>query len=184
MTRWSTAKSAAESWFTDMLLWFAGGSIVVVWVVFRSPALDYRLVMAGAVLPAAEALSGHAWFFHTLLAPIVVMCVVMAATHGRRLMRRRWLCLPIGMFIHLLLDGVWTRSHLFWWPAFGFDFATSASLEVSRGIGVDLVLEVLGVVALVWGWKRFGLDDAKRRHKFLSTGQLDRSLVTGPEAGM
>ena len=27
-----------------MLLWFVGASIVVVWSVFRSPALDYRLV--------------------------------------------------------------------------------------------------------------------------------------------
>ena len=156
----------------------------MVWFVFHSAALDYRLIMAGAVLPAAEAFSGHPWFFHTLLAPIVVMLVVMAATRKRRLVRRQWLCLAIGMFIHLLLDGVWTRSHLFWWPLFGSGFDSSISLEASRGMGVNLVLEALGAAALIWAWKRFELGDRARRDKFVRTGQLDRSLVRGPEAGM
>ena len=26
-----------------MFLWFAGGAFVLVWLVFRSPAVDYRL---------------------------------------------------------------------------------------------------------------------------------------------
>ena len=33
-----------------MILWFAGVSFVFVWWVFRSPALDYRLVMLGSIL--------------------------------------------------------------------------------------------------------------------------------------
>ena len=36
-----------------MFLWFAGGSFVLVWLVFRSPAVDFRLVMLGAVLPVS-----------------------------------------------------------------------------------------------------------------------------------
>lgn len=167
-----------------MLLWFAGGSFVLVWVVFHSPALDYRLIVAGAVLPTLETLSGHAWFFHTLIAPVAVMLIVMAATRGKRLRRRRWLCLPIGMFMHLVLDGVWTRSHLFWWPVFGAGFDAATSLEASRGLGVDVVLEVLGAAALLWAWKRFGLDDPARRRRLIRTGQLDRALARGPEAGM
>ena len=33
-----------------MLLWFAGGSFLAVWLVFRDPAIDHRLVMAAAVV--------------------------------------------------------------------------------------------------------------------------------------
>ena len=42
-----------------MILWFAGVSFVFVWWVFRSPALDYRLVMLGSVLPVGEAVLGE-----------------------------------------------------------------------------------------------------------------------------
>lgn len=167
-----------------MLLWFAGGSIVVVWFVFHSANLDYRLIVAGAVLPVFEALSGHDLVLHTLAAPVVVMMVVMIATRTRRTLRRQWLCLPIGMFVHLVLDGVWTRSHAFWWPAFGLDFSPSASLVAARPLWANLVLEVIGLGALIWAAKRFGLDDPDRRRHLLRTGMLDRSLVRGPEAGM
>jgi hypothetical protein len=66
-----------------VLLWFAGGSIVVVWVVFHSANLDYRLIVAGAVLPVFEAFSGHDLVLHTLAAPVIVMLVVMLATRTR-----------------------------------------------------------------------------------------------------
>jgi hypothetical protein len=167
-----------------VLLWFAGGSIVVVWVVFHSANLDYRLIVAGAVLPVFEAFSGHDLGLHTLAAPVIVMLGVMLATRTRRTVRRQWLCLPIGMFVHLLLDGVWTRSHAFWWPAFGFDFPPSQSLVASRPLAANLALEVVGLGALAWAAKRFGLDDPARRQRLLRTGMLDRSLVRGPEAGM
>lgn len=167
-----------------MLLWFAGGSIVIVWVVFRSASLDYRLIVAGAVLPGLEGIAGRDLVLHTLLAPVVVMLVVMAFTRGHRLARRRWLCLPIGMFVHLVLDGVWTTGQLFWWPAFGLAFPEGPSLVAARPVGVDVILEGCGLIALVWAWKRFGLADRTRRRKLWRTGQLDRALVGSTEAGM
>ena len=167
-----------------MFLWFAGGSVVVLWVVFHSTRLDYRLVIAGAVLPTAEALGGHDWFFHTLAAPVVVLLVVLAATRRARRRRRQWLCLVIGMFLSLLLDGVWTQKALFWWPLFGWDFPTEPSLVASRPVVVNVVLELIGLGALIWAWKRFGLDDEKRRHRLWTTGTLDPALAGGPEAGM
>ncbi len=157
---------------------------MVVWLVFHSAALDYRLIVAGAVLPGLEAFSGRDLVLHTLLAPVAVMVVVMVLTRRRRLARRRWLCLPIGMFIHLVLDGVWTDGHLFWWPAFGLAFPAGPSLIEGRALGLDVVLELLGLAALVWAWKRFGLDDPTRRRKLWRTGQLDRSVVGAAEAGM
>ncbi|CAN5739986.1 hypothetical protein BH24ACT3_BH24ACT3_17310 [soil metagenome] len=160
-----------------MLLWFAGGSFVAVWVVFRSPALDYRLVMAGAVLPVAEAVLGGPRLLHTLLACALGLGLVMMATRERRLLRRRWLGLPIGMFLHLVLDGTWTRSGVFWWPFLGADFGAGQIPELERGLPVVALLEAAGIVALAWCWRRFGLADAGRRRTFLSTGRLDRSLA-------
>ena len=157
----------------------------MVWVVFHSANLDYRLIVAGAALPVLEALSGHDLVLHTLAAPVVVMLVVMLATRTRRTVRRQWLCLPIGMFVHLLLDGVWARSHAFWWPAFGLGVPVVAEpRRVAWPRARTSCSRCAGLGALVWAAKRFGLDDADRRRRLLRTGMLDRSLVRGPEAGM
>lgn len=167
-----------------MFFWFIGGSVALVWVVFHSTRLDYRLLALGAVLPGVEFFTGRDWVAHTLVAPIVVLAVVMVATRHRRTVRRRWLCVPIGMFCHLVLDGVWTRKEWFWWPAFGWGFPDLASLVGERGLMVNLVLEVLGLAVLVWAWKRFELADPERRRRLLRTGTLDPALARGPEAGM
>ena len=160
-----------------MLVWFAVMSVVVTFSVFQSPAIDYRLVAVGSVVPLIE-LPWRTGPLHSLLAPTVVLVVVMAATVRRRLVRRRWLGLPIGMYLHLLLDLAWTRTRTFWWPAFGVRLPVTDVPEVARGVWTVL-LEVLGVVAAVWAYRRFGLDDPARRRTFLRTGQLDRAVM-GP----
>lgn len=162
-----------------MLLWFAGLSLWLVWVVFRSPALDYRLVMAGALLPVGEAALGGPWLLHTLLASVTALTVVVLATVGRRLVRRRWLGVPIGLFVHLVLDGTWARTELFWWPLFGTDLGADQVPELSRGVPWVVLLELIGAGVLWWCARRFGLEDRARRRRFGRTGQLDRSLVGG-----
>ena len=159
-----------------MFLWFAGLSLVLVTIVFSSPALDYRMVMLGSVLPLLDGVSGGAWVLHTLLGSVVALGLVMLATRGRRLVRRRWLGIPIGMFVHLVLDGVWASTHLFWWPAFGASFAGESLPETTRG-GLVVVMEVVGLAVLVWGARRFGLFDPASRRRFLQTGQLPREVV-------
>jgi membrane-bound metal-dependent hydrolase YbcI (DUF457 family) len=157
-----------------MFFWFIGVGTVVVALVFQSPALDYRMVMLGLVLPLADGVTGGQWFLHTLLAPVAVLVIVMLATRRRRLVRRRWIGLPIGMFVHLVLDGVWTDAHAFWWPLFGTSFEGGLP-EVDRG-AASLVLELIGVAAIVWGWRRFGFDDPRARAQFVRTGRLPRGL--------
>jgi hypothetical protein len=161
-----------------MVCWFLGLSWLLVLVVFQSPALDYRVVMAGSVLPLLDAVTGGPWLAHTLAGSVVTLAVVMVTTRGRRLVRRRWLGLPIGMFVHLVLDGVWTDQQLFWWPFFGSSFGSESLPEVSR-LPLGLVMEGVGMVALVWGWRRCGFEDPIRRRRFLHTGQLDRSVLEG-----
>lgn len=154
-----------------MLLWFVGGAVVIVWQVFRSPGFDYRLVALGAVLPLVEAPFGPA-VLHTLAGAVAVLVAVMAATRHRRLVRRRWLGVPIGLFLHLVLDGVWTRADTFWWPALGWDFGPSGLPELGRPLVVGLALEVAGAALLWWMWGVFGLDDPARRRDLVRSGRL------------
>ena len=90
------------------------------WLVFRDPAIDYRLVVVGALLPdLVDAPFGGARVLHTLVASVVLLVGVMLATRHRRRARRRLLAVPIGTFLHLVLDGMWTRTETFWWPFLG-----------------------------------------------------------------
>lgn len=164
-----------------MLIWFAALGVVLTWAVFQSPALDYRLVALGAVLPVVEVPFG-AGPLHTLAAPTLVLAVVMLVTRGRRLVRRRWLGLPIGMYLHLVLDGAWARTETFWWPVLDRRFSPGPAPEVDRGIWW-LLMELVGVAAAVWAYRRFGLDDPGRRRRFVTTGQLDRATTTGRRQG-
>lgn len=168
-----------------MLFWFAAGSVAIVWWVFQSPAIDYRMVVAGAVLGLAEVPFGVGPL-QSLAASVVALAVVMAATVGRRLVRRRWLGVPIGMFLHLVLDGSWSDARVFWWPLGGWSFPDRVAPVVARG-GWSLLLELVGIGLVVVLWGQFGLDDPQRRRRFVQTGQLDRAFVRrgdGPgEAG-
>jgi hypothetical protein len=159
-----------------VFLWFVAGSGIVVHQVFRSQGVDYRMVAAGSVLPLLDAVSGGPALLHTLLAPIVALVVVMLATHGRRLRRRQWLGVPIGMFLHLVLDGTWTRSDQLWWPAFGTRFDEGSLLEWSRG-WVGVIMELMALAALVAVYRRLHLADSAVRARFLRTGRLPHTAV-------
>jgi hypothetical protein len=156
-----------------LFFWFLGIGWLLVVAVFQSPALDYRLVLIGSVLPLADAITGGPWLLHTLLAPVALLAAVMLSTQRRRLVRRRWLGLPIGMFMHLVLDGAWANTHVFWWPAFGASFGNDRLPELERG-GLSVLMELVGVVALLYAWNRFGLREPAARGRFLRTGQLPR----------
>jgi hypothetical protein len=162
-----------------VFLWFAGLSIVAVWLVFRDPAFDYRLVVAGALLPdAVDSVFGGARVLHTLLFSVVLLLGVMLATRHRRRLRRRLLALPVGTFLHLVLDGMWATTHVFWWPAFGLSADDARLPSVARG-WLIVPQEIAGAAALVWCWYRFGLARPERRRLLLRTGHLDRSLTAG-----
>lgn len=167
-----------------VILWFAGMSLVAMWVVFRDPAIDHRLVVLGALLPDLIDLGfGRAAAAHTLLGAVGALFLVMGVTIGKRAWRRRWLAVPIGWFFHLILDPVWSETDLFWWPSGGIGFGDVSLPAFSRPLGATLVMELMGVAALIWAYHRFGLRDPDRRAMFLRTGRIDRSL-TDPDLEM
>ena len=133
-----------------MLLWFAGLSVALVWSVFRDPRLDYRLVVVGALLPdVVDGVFGGARVMHSVLASIALLVVVMVSTTGRRPLRRRLLAVPIGTFAHLILDGAWTRTEVFWWPFFGTSFEGAPLPSLDRPVVLLVLMELVGLIALL-----------------------------------
>jgi membrane-bound metal-dependent hydrolase YbcI (DUF457 family) len=159
-----------------MFLWFVGPSILIVWAVFGSPAADYRLVALGSVLPLVELPVGEPRVLHSVTGAAVVLAAVMIAARGRRLVQRQLLGIPIGMFLHLALDGAWADEHAFWWPFLGRHWSTEQLPELGRG-GWSVVLEVVGLGACWWAYRRFRLDEPARRAEFLRTGRVGRDVV-------
>lgn len=155
-----------------MFFWFIGTAVVAVSYVFRDPAFDYRLLMVGAVLPdLIDGAFGGARVFHSLTASVVLLTVVMLGTSRRKRLRRLLLPLPIGTFLHLVFDGAWSNSTVFWWPFLGTSFEDAPLPTVERGWW-SLVLEVIGIGIVWWLWRTRNLGDRAVRHEFLHTGRL------------
>lgn len=154
-----------------MILWYAGLALAVVWNVFRDPAIDHRLVIAGALVPDLLDLPfARPAFAHTLAFSVLLLGVVMAVSRGRRLLRRRLLALPIGTFLHLVLAGTWTTGQVLWWPILGPGFPAGSLVP---SLGVAVIEEIAGAWAVGWFVWRFGLSDARRRRAFLRSGRLE-----------
>jgi hypothetical protein len=154
-----------------MLLWYVGLSVAIVAAVFRSSGIDYRLVALGSMLPLlVDVPVGYRAFGHTLLFPVAMLTVVMLATIGRsRLLRRRLLCLPIGVFCGLVLSGAFANPELFWWPFLGTDVAHDALLPQTW---VVIVEELVGLFTC---WVLVGLYDLylpEPRAELFRTGRL------------
>ncbi len=159
-----------------MFIWFIVLAPVLVAEVFRSPMMDLRVVALGAVLPVIELVSPIPLYLHTMVCPLVVLTVVMLGTINRRLVRRRLLGIPIGLFVHIVLDGTWRFDELLLWPAFGFDLGDSSIPEATIKPVVGVLLECLGLVVGWWAFKRYGLGDKENLTRMIRFGQLDRSV--------
>ena len=164
-----------------MILWFVALSFVAVMTVFDTPALDYRLIMAGSLLPWLDFLWGPPWVMHSVFFPVAVMAAVMVFGWGRRLAQRRWLGLAIGLFMHLVLAGTWTDADLVWWPALGSDVGDLRPSVPS--VPVIIGSEVVGLVAVVWLWRRLAFDRPEHRAQLVRTGQVSRSVLRGDVRG-
>ena len=155
-----------------MFFWFIGTAIVTVGVVFRDPRFDNRLLIVGSVLPIGDGLFGGARALHSLTVSVGLLAVLMLATAGRKPIRKVLLGLPIGMILHLVFDGAWNNTEVFWWPFFGVSFDDSPLPVADRGWW-GIPMEAVGVVICVWLWRRNGLSDRSRRTTFLRDGRLD-----------
>ena len=155
-----------------MFFWFIGTVVVAVWFVFRDPAFDYRLLVVGAVLPAAvDAPFGGARVLHSITFSVALLAVLMLATPGRKPIRKMLLGLPVGTLLHLVFTGAWTNTTVFWWPFGGLSFDDAPHPVVQRGWW-NVPLELVGLAMCWWIVRRAELVNPARRAWFRRTGQL------------
>lgn len=155
-----------------MFFWFLGTAALSVWFIFRDDKFDYRVLALGALLPdVVDGVTGGAWIMHSVVTSVALLGVVMAVFRRGTVRRRRWLALPIGTFFHLVFDGAFNNTTVFWWPFAGFSFNNSNIASFDR-LGLDIVLEIAGIAMLVWMWRTNNLSEPEPRQRFVRTGQL------------
>src|SRR4029077_18528053 len=98
-------------------------------------------------------LLGGAGMIHSVFFGVLCLPAVSVVTAGRKPVRRLLLGLPIGTFLHLVFDGAWTDTHVFWWPFGGTDLGDAPLASMARGAW-SLLLEAIGVALSVWIWRR------------------------------
>ena len=133
-----------------MFFWFIGTSVATIWFVFHDKKFAFRLVVLGALAPdVIEVFLGHAGPLHSVVTMVAIMAAVMLATYGRKKSRSKMLAVVIGMFLHLVFDGAFTNTKMFWWPISGLKFGGYRLPVFDRGL-INIPLEIVGVLLLLW----------------------------------
>jgi len=129
-----------------MLFWFIGTSVASVWSVFRDPKFAYRWVIVGALIP-----------IFSVVTVVGVLTAVMLLTIGKiatkKAARKNFLALTIGLFMHLVFDGAFLNTKMFWWPLAGFTTDGYSLPVVERGF-LNIPFEIVGVVLILWTKKQ------------------------------
>jgi hypothetical protein len=73
--------------------------------------------------------------------------------------------------LHLVFDGAWANTAVFWWPFTGTSVGDEPLPSAQRGWW-NVPLEAVGLLLIVWIWRRAGLADAAHRRAVLRTGRL------------
>ena len=169
-----------------MIFWHMGAAAVIVYVTLGRSRIDYRWILAGAVLPDLvdglltltiyDGDSGRG-VAHSIAAVVVIAVGILLLTKGPT--RLSLFGLAVGWLLHLVADGMWQAPETFLWPAFGTGFSETPV----EPYGWDLFThpldhlstwgaEALGIVALVYLGAAFELHQPERRARFLRDGLL------------
>ena len=125
-----------------MFFWFIGAAVASVWSVFRDPKFAYRWVIVGALMPV-----------FSVVTVVGVLTAVMLLTIGKKAVRKNYLALTIGLFMHLVFDGAFLNTKMFWWPLAGFTIDGYSVPLLERGF-LNTPLEIVGVALILWTKKQ------------------------------
>jgi hypothetical protein len=125
-----------------VLFWFVGTSVASVWSVFRDPKFAYRWVIVGALVP-----------MFSVVTVVGVLTAVMLLTIGKKAVRKNFLALTIGLFLHLVFDGAFLNTEMFWWPLAGLSIDGYEIPLVERGF-LNIPFEIVGVGLILWTKKQ------------------------------
>jgi hypothetical protein len=109
-----------------------------------------------------EGIAGQVGPLHSVVTIVVLMGVVMLATIGKRGRRKKWLALTIGMFLHLVFDGVFAETEVFWWPLGGIDVGESTIPSFERSWQINVALEVVGAALVLWFLRQLAVARGSR----------------------
>ncbi len=113
------------------------------WAVSTSRRIDLRVLLAGSVLPDMDKVIGRLaygafggrLFCHSLLFLLIIAGGGLGLYFGRH---KNWLLvLASGVFMHLVLDGMWFDSRTLLWPLRGWSFPS-----VEQGWMQDMIHEL------------------------------------------
>ena len=125
-----------------MLFWFIGTSVASVWSVFRDPKFAYRWVIIGALIPVFSVV--------TVVGVLVaVMLLTIGTNAGKRRVRKNFLALNIGLFLHLVFDGAFLNTKMFWWPLAGLSLEGYEIPLIERGF-LNIPFEIVGLGLVLW----------------------------------
>jgi hypothetical protein len=125
-----------------MLFWFIGTSVASVWSVFRDPKFAYRWVIVGALVPV-----------FSVVTVVGFLVAVMLLTIGKKAVRKNFLALTIGLFMHLVFDGAFLSTKMFWWPLAGLSLDGYAIPLIERGF-LNIPFEIVGIALILWTKKQ------------------------------
>ena len=125
-----------------MLFWFIGTSVASVWSVFRDPKFAYRWVIIGALVPV-----------FSVVTVVGFLVAVMLVTIGKKAVRKNFLALTIGLFMHLVFDGAFLSTKMFWWPLAGLSLDGYAIPLIERGF-LNIPFEIVGIALILWTKKQ------------------------------
>jgi hypothetical protein len=125
-----------------MLFWFIGTSVASVWSVFRDPKFAYRWVIVGALVPV-----------FSVVTVVGFLIAVMLLTIGKKAVRKNFLALTIGLFMHLVFDGAFLSTKMFWWPLAGLSLDGYAIPLIERGF-LNIPFEIVGIGLILWTKKQ------------------------------
>ena len=125
-----------------MLFWFIGTSVASVWSVFRDPKFAYRWVIVGALIPV-----------FSVVTVVGFLVAVMLLTIGKKSIRKNFLALTIGLFMHLVFDGAFLSTKMFWWPLAGLSLDGYAIPLIERGF-LNIPFEIVGIALILWTKKQ------------------------------
>ena len=129
-----------------MLFWFIGTSVASVWSVFRDPKFAYRWVIVGALTPVFSVVTVVGFL-------IAVMLSTIGKNVSKMTVRKNFLALTIGLFMHLVFDGAFLSTKMFWWPLAGLSLDGYAIPLIERGF-LNIPLEIAGVGLILWTKKQ------------------------------
>jgi len=79
---------------------------------------------------------------------VAVMLLTIGKNASKRTVRKNFLALTIGLFMHLVFDGAFLNTNMFWWPVAGFSLEGYVAPFVERGF-LNVPLEMLGIFLLL-----------------------------------